>query len=114
MIGTNVGCLLGFSTGHLFSSLPVDERWRAMCLLGTSFPVVMIILTATVLPETPRWLVLKGQDDEAAQVLQKIYPLGKQTLPKKNVLRNASSIVAYESIHFLDEREQYRLVCRRN
>jgi len=75
-----------------------------MCLLGTSFPVVMITLTATVLPETPQWLVLKGQDDEAAQVLQKIYPLGKQTLPKKAALRDASFIVAYKSIHFLDER----------
>jgi hypothetical protein len=33
------------------------------------------------MPESPRWLVDKGQDEEAKVILKKIYPEGK----KRNV-----------------------------
>ena len=52
-----------------------------MFLTGTILPVIMIILVNTVMPESPRWLVDKGADTEAKEILRQVYPPGKE---KKN------------------------------
>ena len=52
-------------------------EWRVMFLTGAILPVVMIILVKTVMPESPRWLVDNGREDEAIVILQQIYPSGK-------------------------------------
>ena len=79
-VGINVGTVLGFSTGLLFDDYPPGDAWRAMCLLGMTFPLTTIILTIGILPETPRWFVLKKKDDDARMVLQDIYPEGTSCL----------------------------------
>ncbi|CAB9501468.1 Facilitated trehalose transporter Tret1 [Seminavis robusta] len=73
-IGINVGVVLGFSTGLLFDGMPDGDAWRAMCMLGLIFPVTIMFLTVGILPETPRWFVLNGLDNDARLVLQDIYP----------------------------------------
>jgi len=75
-IGINTGVVLGFAVGWLLADAGLSDGWRQMCLLGTIFPVVMILLVVSVLPETPRWSVLNGLDDEAREVLLDIYPKG--------------------------------------
>ncbi|KAL7560646.1 hypothetical protein ACA910_001330 [Epithemia clementina (nom. ined.)] len=75
-IATNVGIVFGFTTGLFLGGLDDGAEWRVMFLLGCIMPVVMIILVFTVMPESPRWLVSKGQDDEAREILTKIYPSG--------------------------------------
>lgn len=50
-----------------------EVSWRLVFLLGAVTYLPAITLTFIFLPESPRWLVLKGRDDEALQLLQRIY-----------------------------------------
>lgn len=60
-----IGQFLGFLIGIVFAPL---ESWRWM--LGFSvFPSILFTVGLLFIWETPRWLVLKGRDDEAMDVL---------------------------------------------
>lgn len=48
-----------------------SENWRLMFASG-AIPSLFFLFGVMRLPESPRWLVLKGRVDEAKQVLQKI------------------------------------------
>ncbi len=45
--------------------------WRWM-FWAAAFPAVVFFLLATLIPESPRWLAMKGKDDAAFAVLSKI------------------------------------------
>jgi len=72
-------CLLKFSVnGALGFSQPLlleifhAEPWRGM--LGMeSLPALFFFITIFFIPESPRWLLLKRQNDVAKQILQRIY-----------------------------------------
>ncbi|ESW24826.1 hypothetical protein PHAVU_004G163600 [Phaseolus vulgaris] len=64
----SVGILLGYVSNYVFSSLPNDINWRLM--LGVAaLPAVAVALGVLAMPESPRWLVVKGRFEEAKQVL---------------------------------------------
>ncbi|CAE8743212.1 unnamed protein product [Polarella glacialis] len=69
-LGINVGILLGFIVGYCFADLPAGMAWRAMFGVGMLLPIVMLALVKFVMPESPRWLILKGRYDEAADVIR--------------------------------------------
>eukprot|EP00571_Detonula_confervacea_P012241 CAMPEP_0172299776 /NCGR_PEP_ID=MMETSP1058-20130122/1995_1 /TAXON_ID=83371 /ORGANISM="Detonula confervacea, Strain CCMP 353" /LENGTH=620 /DNA_ID=CAMNT_0013009331 /DNA_START=218 /DNA_END=2080 /DNA_ORIENTATION=+ len=75
-IATNVGILLGFSSGLVFSSVDDDIAWRLMFSLGAILPCFVIYFSTFVMPESPRWLVSNDRDAEAREVLKMLYPDG--------------------------------------
>mmetsp|Transcript_25347 Transcript_25347/g.37181 ORF Transcript_25347/g.37181 Transcript_25347/m.37181 type:complete len:595 (+) Transcript_25347:83-1867(+) len=75
-IATNIGIVLGFTSGLAFLNVDENTAWRAMFAMGAILPTIMIFLAYKVMPESPRWLVSKGRESEALVVLEKIYPPG--------------------------------------
>jgi putative MFS transporter len=45
-----------------------DQAWRALFLFG-AIPIVMVFVRRRALPESPRWLVNQGRNDEAEQII---------------------------------------------
>ena len=50
-----------------------DEVWRGMLGMET-FPALLFLLVLFLIPESPRWQIVKQRDDMAFQTLKKIYP----------------------------------------
>ncbi|KAJ1448742.1 general substrate transporter [Pelagophyceae sp. CCMP2097] len=71
-ISINVGILLGFIAAFTFRDLPTDTAWRTMLACGGIMPLVLLVLTLTVMPESPRWLVGQGREAEAEVVLTRL------------------------------------------
>jgi sugar porter (SP) family MFS transporter len=72
----NVGIVLGFFSGIVFYEVEDGLEWRLMLSCGCILPVIVIILSRTVMVESPRYLVGKGLDGEAKEILRTIYPPG--------------------------------------
>ena len=90
---TNSG-LLSFSLGHqnsTFSStlnlILVKEVWRSMLGLGI-IPSLLFFFGLLFVPESPRWLIQKGQEDEAISILSKIENQ-ETALQEISIIRNA-------------------------
>ncbi|KAL6867298.1 hypothetical protein ACP4OV_015322 [Aristida adscensionis] len=66
----NFGILLGYVSNFAFARLPVHLSWRAMFLVG-AVPPVFLGVAVLAMPESPRWLVMRGRIDDARRVLTK-------------------------------------------
>ncbi|KAL6270157.1 hypothetical protein ACE6H2_027068 [Prunus campanulata] len=66
----NLGILLGYISNYAFSKLPVHMGWRFMLGLG-AIPSVVLVVGILAMPESPRWLVMKGRLGDAKRVLNK-------------------------------------------
>ncbi|KAL6653571.1 hypothetical protein ACP70R_008495 [Stipagrostis hirtigluma subsp. patula] len=64
----NVGILLGYVSNYAFAGLPLRHGWRVMYAIGV-FPPVLIAAGVLMMPESPRWLTLRGRDADARAVL---------------------------------------------
>jgi len=51
--------------------------WRGLAAVGF-LPIVLAVLTAIVMPESPRWLISKGRVREAQTSIRKLYQVGDQ------------------------------------
>lgn len=67
----NLGILLGYVSNYAFSGLPAHTSWRIMLAVGI-LPSVFIAFALFIIPESPRWLVMKNRAEEARSVLMKI------------------------------------------
>ncbi|KAL0561261.1 hypothetical protein IC582_001683 [Cucumis melo] len=66
----NVGILLGYVSNFAFSKLPTHLSWRFMLGIG-AIPSIILAIVVLIMPESPRWLVMKGRIAEAKRVLDK-------------------------------------------
>jgi len=68
--GIMAGSFMSWLLGEYVSD--PDISWRLLLGLGAVAPTCIIVLSFTVLPETPRWLVEKGRPVDAEKVMQKL------------------------------------------
>ncbi|KAG9455801.1 hypothetical protein H6P81_000309 [Aristolochia fimbriata] len=66
----NVGILLGYISNYLFAGLPQNRSWRLMLGIA-AFPALAVAIGVLAMPESPRWLAMRGRDEEAKRVLLK-------------------------------------------
>lgn len=69
-LAITVGILLSYIVDR---SLAPEQAWRWMLGLA-SIPGALLVLGMTVMPESPRWLLKKGSEEAARQVLSRIRP----------------------------------------
>ncbi|XP_062201281.1 probable polyol transporter 6 [Phragmites australis] len=64
------GILLGYVANYLLAKLPLVYGWRAMLGLG-ALPSAALAIGVFAMPESPRWLVMQGRDEESLAVLRR-------------------------------------------
>lgn len=71
-VAVNAGLLLGYVSNFAFAYLSVQFSWRLMFALG-SVPAILLGFGTFAMPESPRWLVMKGQLGKAREVMLRTY-----------------------------------------
>lgn len=66
----NTGVLLSYVSNFAFSALPAHLSWRLMFAAGV-VPTVFLAAGVLTMPESPRWLAMKGRTEEAKAVLDR-------------------------------------------
>ena len=91
--------LLGYSTSNpdivtgWWSLIFVTEVWRGM--LGMEIlPAFLFFIIIFFIPESPRWLILKGREEKATNILERIYTSSKDALFQ---LAETKSVLSSES-----------------
>ncbi|GAA0155921.1 secondary carrier transporter [Lithospermum erythrorhizon] len=88
----NVGILLGYVVNYSLAGLPIHINWRLM--LGfAAVPALGIAFGVLVMPESPRWLVMKGRIREAKIVLLKTSESEDEANVRLEEIAKAASIV---------------------
>ena len=67
------GQLISYGIGAGFA--PVSHGWRGMVALG-AVPAIILICLLPLCPESPRQLIYHNKPEEAARVIQRIFPNG--------------------------------------
>jgi sugar porter (SP) family MFS transporter len=62
------GILLSYVSNYALAGLPLRLGWRVMFALGVP-PPLLLAAGALAMPESPRWLAMRGRDEEARAVL---------------------------------------------
>uniref|UniRef100_A0A0E0MHH5 Major facilitator superfamily (MFS) profile domain-containing protein n=1 Tax=Oryza punctata TaxID=4537 RepID=A0A0E0MHH5_ORYPU len=64
----NVGILLSYVSNYALAGLPVHVGWRVMYGIGV-LPPVFLAAGVLAMPESPRWLAMRGRHADARAVL---------------------------------------------
>ena len=71
----------------------VSEVWRGMLGMET-LPAIMFFIIIFFIPESPRWLILKGREEKSTNILERIYTSSKEALFQ---LTETKSVLSSES-----------------
>ena len=66
-----IGILVSYLSDRAFAQEANLESWRPMFLVGV-IPAIILFIGMLTLPETPRFLIGKGKDEEGRRILKKI------------------------------------------
>ena len=69
-VSINAGILLGYISNYAFSKLALKLGWRLMLGIG-AIPSAMLAIGVLAMPESPRWLVMRGRLGDAKKVLDR-------------------------------------------
>lgn len=90
------GILIAFLSNYLLRNVG-DNAWRWM--IGVeAFPALVYTLLIFIVPRSPRWLISKGREDEAKQVLELIDPEGDANAFIETVRHESSNQKTNENI----------------
>ncbi|TVU38211.1 hypothetical protein EJB05_11568 [Eragrostis curvula] len=89
----NFGILLGYVSNFAFAHLPENLNWRVMLGIGAA-PSVVLALMVLGMPESPRWLVMKGRLAEAKVVLDKTSDTPEEAAERLADIKAAAGIPA--------------------
>ncbi|PAN14649.1 hypothetical protein PAHAL_2G426700 [Panicum hallii] len=89
----NFGILLGYVSNYAFSRLPLRLGWRVMLGIGAA-PSVVLALMVLGMPESPRWLVMKGRLADAKVVLGKTSDTPEEAAERLADIKAAAGIPA--------------------
>lgn len=90
--------LLAYSTSNpdatgWWNLIFVTEVWRGMLGMET-LPAILFFIIIFFIPESPRWLILKGKEEKATSILERIYVSSKEALFQ---LTETKSVITSES-----------------
>jgi SP family galactose:H+ symporter-like MFS transporter len=66
-----IGILVSYLSDLAFANNDVLSSWRPMFYMGV-IPGLILLIGMFFLPETPRWLMSKGREEESRAILQRI------------------------------------------
>ncbi|GJN04985.1 hypothetical protein PR202_ga22571 [Eleusine coracana subsp. coracana] len=64
----SIGLLLSYVSNYAFSGMPVHLSWRVMYAAGV-LPPLFLAAGVLAMPESPRWLAMRGREADARAVL---------------------------------------------
>lgn len=85
------GVLLGYVSNYVFAKLPLWLGWRMMLGIG-AVPSIALAAGVLYMPESPRWLVLRGRLGDAKCVLEKTSNSKEEGLERLLVIKAAAGI----------------------
>jgi sugar porter (SP) family MFS transporter len=97
------GILAGYTVGYGFSSNP---SWAPLYLCSIPLSTLMLWLSVSFLPESPRWLALQGRQVEALEALRFI--LEDEAALEQHQLIIATQRSSQESSHVYEELCRHR------
>ncbi|OXH23538.1 hexose transporter [Cryptococcus neoformans] len=65
--------IIGWITYGTLVGMTGNWSWRLPCLLQITPEILLAVITVTLMPESPRWLVSKGRNEEALNTLAKYH-----------------------------------------
>ncbi|KAH7848429.1 hypothetical protein Vadar_002664 [Vaccinium darrowii] len=93
----NIGILLGYIFNYALSGLPEDINWRLMLGLA-AIPAVVVAGGVMAMPESPRWLVMKGRLGEARHVLMRTSASEEEAeIRLEEIAKSASEMIGENS-----------------
>ncbi|KAF8669391.1 hypothetical protein HU200_051737 [Digitaria exilis] len=92
-VSINLGAVLGYVSNYVFAHLPLHLGWRIMLGISAA-PSILTALMVFGMPESPRWLVMKGRLADAKDVLDKISDTSQEVAERLADIKAAAGIPA--------------------
>ncbi|CAO2150930.1 unnamed protein product [Urochloa humidicola] len=93
----NVGVLLSYVSNYVFAGLPAHLGWRVMFAAG-ALPPVFLAAGVLAMPESPRWLVMRGRHGEAHTVLARTSDTPAEADLRLEEIKQAVSSAATQAV----------------